>query len=506
MDELQKQKQMHDVIQTQKQEEAAPQHMMKHLEQWNTAPGADLSVVKGQYLEQTLALQQQYNEQLTEHIQQAVPQHQVNQAAPAPNPPVQEQAARETYKQRRERQKKIKKAQKACPVGDEYTLDMAKQIHQLDTGKNNAMSRYLDHARADQLRADKRALKVFSHGFRTDKHGNPLPEDAQYAQQDQAFVADYLSGDLERRRPHLERITQEMISMRLTPDIFSAENLTRHPERLKEMTDKMVYFENLQKENPAFFDQIPQVQKEMLAKLQPLFLMFTNAFAQHMDARGINYNQGTVYGHGFSAPIQQGLQNRDMAEQLYQNALQQFAQDSREVLEQEADRRIQHYEEENQAGNDEMVQTIREEAGDMQDIEFTSNVTFYQYEDLNKYRKMITDHPEQYQANKPLLDAVYQEYYRMLDISGNMVYKMRAMQAGIDDIPFNAPQLERAIKQAISNKQEALLKQKDILDIRTSSLADIMEHILRNKPLSPGAAVTIQEFNRQAAPEPDEPS
>lgn len=486
-------------------EEPVQQHMMKPLEHWDVPEGGTLEETKAQYLARQLQEGQVRAEALAQRVQQQIPQQEVNRAAPVPAPPVQQQE--ETNKQRRERQRKLKTAQKLCPVGNEHTLDMSHAAKTQNRNKENAL-RYLDTKKADEVHADKRMMRLFCHGFNT-KLGRPAtPEDKEFARQDRKFLEDYVSGDQERRRPHLERITKEMIELPLTKEMFSTEYMTSHFAELKEMGDRMVYFENLQKENPAFFDQLPQVQKDILSRMEPLFLSFVRALTLRSNAQGLDPNSGNIYVKEDAPVIQLGLDNQDFATSDYKAAFDQFRAASAEAFDQEADRIIAAKEIELQAGNDEMVRLIKEEAGDMGDIEFSENVTYYQYDDLNKYRKMIKDHPEQYAANRQLLDLIYQEYYRYLDTSGSMVYKARAIQGGIDELnSFHATKLEKAVVNALSKKEDVISRQKDLLDHWGNSLADLMQHLLRNKPLSEAAAPVLEELRQKiagAAPQPPE--
>lgn len=481
------------------------QHMMKHLEHWDVPEGRTLEQTKAQYLERQLQEEQVRIEALGLRVQQQIPKQEVNRAAPVPAPPVQQQE--ETNKQRRERQKKLKAAQKICPVGNEHTLDMSHAAKTQNENKENAL-RYLDKKKAGEVHADERMLKVFCHGFHT-KLGRPAtPEDKEFARQDQKFLEDYVSGDQERRKPYLERITKEMMELPLTKEMFSTEYMTSHFAELKQMADRMVYFENLKKENPAFFDQLPQVQKDILNRTAPLFVSFVGAMSQRSNAQGLELNSGRIYVKEDDAVIQLGLGNQDYAVDEYKKAFDQFRADCAEAFDQEADRIIAAQEIELQAGNDEMVQQIKKDAEDIADIEFSENVSLYQYEDLNKYRKMIKDHPEQYAANRQLLDLIYQEYYRYLDTSGSLVYKGRAIQGGIDGLnSFRATKLDKSVIKALSKKEDDISSQKRLLDYWGNSLADLMQHLLRNKPLSEAAAPVLEELRQKiagAAPQPPE--
>jgi len=495
MDELleQKLKQQQEQAQQEKQEPA-----YKQLETW-AVPQEALQETKENFVKSTTILQQEHNMALRARMQQQVPVLKPETAAPVEHPPVQQAPVNESRKAQREREKKRKAAQKICPVGDENTFDMVHSVKELLTGKDNSYTPDIDAA-AEQSHSDKRMLKVFSYGYRKNWLGRPASnEDKARMLADQKFLKDYTSGDAELRRPHLEQITKEMLSIKLTPEMLSDDYMHRNAAQNKDLGDRMTYFENMQKENPAFFDALPQLQKDQLNNLQNLFLPFVSAVSQSFNAKGVNFNYGTFYDKEELPGIQMGLDMRDPMIDVYHQALDTFKADSAKSVSNEADRVCAQYETQMQVDSQQMIGQIKAEGGAFEDIKFTSNVTTYQYDDLAKARKLIDGHPTEYAKNKELLDQVYSEYYKCLDIFGGMTFQSRVLQASIDD--NNDPQkdtfMKRELVGTLLDRQEKLSAQQGLFMNRLAGMSDILNHYLRGKELSAGARGMLPDFQQK---------
>ena len=56
---------------------------------------------------------------------------------------------------------------------------------------------------------DRRVLQVYVHGYKAKRDGSPVDaENERYQREDHQFVEDFASLDLERRKPHLDRIVE----------------------------------------------------------------------------------------------------------------------------------------------------------------------------------------------------------------------------------------------------------------------------------------------------------
>ena len=191
-------------------------------------------------------------------------------------------AKKQTYKERKEEKRKAEeKAAKEAeivqrisreaggPVGIE-TYHIRTSLLDL-YGKQANSAAYYENDEARELihqhHVDFRVLHSFLNGYKKKEDGEPATEeDARKMQEDRTFIDDYISGDLERRRPHLERITNELLSAQITADMFSKEYVSQHVADMKVLFDRMVYFENMRHDpiNAPFFEQLEPLQKELI--------------------------------------------------------------------------------------------------------------------------------------------------------------------------------------------------------------------------------------------------
>ena len=300
-------------------------HVEEHLEeQHQPIHAAPVQQVVPQE-DPALLREQRLNEELVARVQEQIPAAHANAAAPGA--PVQEQApARLSFKERQVEKSHAKEARKHCPVGDAVTYDMHHQLVDLKTQQDNSMTRN-QHVTRDRG-VDMRVLRVFCHGYRTNRRGNPAtPQDAAHQQADDQFLADYCSGDITRRRPHLERIVDEMVNLHLEPNQFSERNLRNNTAYLKSMADRMVYLENVMNDpiNRPYFDTLDPARRETLERaFQTVYPAFVSAFSMECQRRGIDFNGARYYGYDDMIPIQMGQEMAGPMIAQYQTALGQY--------------------------------------------------------------------------------------------------------------------------------------------------------------------------------------
>lgn len=299
-------------------------HVEEHQEEHHQPIAAPIQQVVQQE-DQTLRQDQRLNEVLVAQIQQQLPA--AHAAHAAPGAPIQEQApARLSFKQRQAEKRHAKEARKHCPVGDAVTYEMHRQLVDLKAQKDNTMEHH-QHITHNQ-EVDMRVLRVFSHGYRTDRKGRPAtPQDAAHQQADDQFFADYCSRDITRRRPHLERIVDEMVNLRMGPDQFSERNLRNNMAYLKSMADRMVYLENVMNDpiNQPYFDTLDPARRETLDRaFQTVYRPFVAAFSMECQRRGIDFNGARYYGYDEMTPIQMGQEMAGPMIAQYQTALGQY--------------------------------------------------------------------------------------------------------------------------------------------------------------------------------------
>ena len=201
-----------------------------------------------------------------------------------------------SFKKRREleREDERLRAEIENPYVDHVSVEVKRQMDELTAEKEPSKVRGLElynEAKARGMDVDTRVLDSYTTGYKADAQGNPLNEqEAERKRQDEQFLEDYCSCDLQRRKPHLERIKNEMLNVRLTPDMLTDTYIERHQTEVYDVVTKMTYFENLQKDsyNAPYFESLPEVEKKLLKyRVGEICATFSNLWTAILASKGI---------------------------------------------------------------------------------------------------------------------------------------------------------------------------------------------------------------------------
>lgn len=283
----------------------------------------------------------------------------------------------------------------------------------------------------------------------------------------------------------------------MKPDMFTPENLVRRAAEYKIMGDRFTYFENVQKENPEYFAQLPQLERELLEAKATAGFFFVHAYSMHMNALGINFNNCEIYGHGRMTPINTGLNMRDDATETFSENLETFNETARNSFLAEVNRLIA-----------EMPTHIEDSPGQTEHLTRTYGVSFPSggssilYESAAKYRDMIQNNPEAYQRDRRVIDEVFADYLNSLSGRSDLYVYQRHMSTIISDheIPNSTDPIMKGIAKQAGILLEESANQNTLLERYGQTLADIMHHLLTGSPLNNTAAPVLQRF-RASAPE-----
>lgn len=477
-------------LQQKKQQDLAH---LQQLQTWGAAQGNQLLEQKKEYSSEVVAYQNQYDQAVIAEMQQQVPQVQVLGAAQVQQPPVQQPPAQEGYKARREREKKRKAALKVCPVGNEYTLDMANEIKAQIAAGSLAITPELSQL-AEQNDCDRRMLKSFCQDINLDKRGRPAtPEDAQILQQNRQFVRDYCTGDAQQREPYLTRFVDEMINYNYSfkPDSLSDENIRKNIRQYKSLADKTTYIESLQRENPQFFANLPAYKKEALEAQTAVAASFVFALVTRMRAMGIDFNQGNTYGYEFSKSIADDDASSPEIISMYQNSLPQLKTDVRAAAEKEAMRLV--------ATDmfDDLVDSYQQQDDlfvKIYGVSLPGGASEIIYADIAKYRNMIADHPDKYEQNRELIDRLYGDFYKIQSQRGELFVLQRKLNVITFDNNGSPDLLLRTLSAAADRLNDAKNAEETTHAHYANTLTDVFEHILRGKPLTDAASALLARF------------
>lgn len=110
-------------------------------------------------------------------------------------------------------------------------------------------------------------------------------------------IRDYASNDLEKRRPILDEVIEELLSYKFSVDMFTQGRLANNAAIYSEMGDKLTYYQNIRDDpiNKPYFDALPP---ETLAYLNQKNKIMTSAFSSRLTSaartKGVESNGMTL--------------------------------------------------------------------------------------------------------------------------------------------------------------------------------------------------------------------
>lgn len=465
------------------------------LQTWDLAEGQTLEERRQAHKEAMIHGQLQENAAMQNAAQAQLAQATANAAAPGA--PVQEQApAKQTYKQRREQARKAKEAKKRSPVGTADTYDCVEATSRVVQERQNA----LKPVPKDTGGVDPRVLGAFCQGYKVNKKGKPAtPEDQAKADSDNAFLAAYLSKDVERRKPYLEAFRKELMDFPLSADTASNAYMVKNAEMMKRITDKSCYYENVMKDpiNKPYFDSLDPTDMELLTKKLNVLALLGSYFVNRMGGMGLNSNLGCYYDYSAQRGISSFKSNADFQQEYVGSLTAGWEQQKREILE-------RHMEEYAAQERERMLREIAEDrtkqtAHRPEDMNFSGPAAGYATEELKRYRTMIEEHPDVYAANKPLMDQLYQEFYRGMDILNEMSFDSMVYQSVTDAKKESQKDTDQAKARLAFKKLERHMESMDAARKQLNTITQALDFYLKEKPLTDGARALLKNMGQNDA-------
>lgn len=249
--------------------------------------------------EQTAVVQEVRQQEITEILpmrREVVPIPPIPQVLQRRAEPMQQPVpGGQSFKQKRRQKREDKRIKEQYgEYADHVSVAIKQQLDELTVERDIELPRLNEltqEAERRGVKVDGRVLNSFITGYKTDAEGNPLNEqEAERKQRDEAFLQDYCSGDLQRRLPYLEQMKNEMLNIRLSPDMLTETYMERHAVELYDIVTKMTYFENVEKDpiNAPFFENLPEVERKLLKyRVVDLCGCFSNLWICMLGSKGL---------------------------------------------------------------------------------------------------------------------------------------------------------------------------------------------------------------------------
>jgi hypothetical protein len=467
---------------------------------WDLRDGRTFAEMRKAQGERMILREQLKNEQLQAAVQRTVPQGNASEAAPGQPRQAQTQ---ETRKERKERERRDKEAKKHNPGADHVSYAALEAFKQVDEEQRNSFSGQTKD-RAAAAKVDDRVLKVFSQGYRKDKKGRPADaEQQQRMMEDQAFLDDYISKDVERRRPHLERMTEEMLAVDFTPDMFTDAYIEQHAAEMKILADRMTYFSNVYSDpvNASFFAGLSQERRDLIeARVLGMGAQVGVLMANTLFAKGVDYNSAQYITR--SDVVTDARSMLGLSRGIFEQARANTAEQERAIGKRMVQNRIEEKRAELTRGS-ETIKTAVQEDESLSGLGLTGFVTGDFVEVLAKNRSMIESHPDAYARNKDTVNMLYAELHRGIDALGDLALELRALQAVADDLQVRQPKLltpeNRLMLNEIVAEQEALNEKAAIYRSQIDQMSLAIAFFMEGKPLEQAARVTLTQLGVESA-------
>lgn len=507
MDETMKLKKMQKTETLKTQEQQTMRSHLTELQKWDLTEGQTIeerrSLQRNTYLDQA----KEINDTLRAKASQTFPE--VTAERTADGTPIQaQQPAQLTFKQRMEQNRLDRYARRRTPLADHVSVHMMESLEEKKKMQDNALH-LLSNEQMTQVtegNVDTRVLRNFVSGFHTNKRGVPIsPQDESRRNADQRFLEDYISKDIERRKPHLDRMLQQVLSSNLTEDKFTTAYLEHHLGEVKTQVDRLVYFENIYKDpvNAPYFDALPQLTKDLIQqrvfnRYGPMgYVLGHTCNLKAVNADLIEYMTNATE----AADLEIFSEMIDQERQLLHNALEETASAEKEAVKREFAFRLDAEKKELLKESDKTKKEAPKANEAWGGLDLTSFVTGYSFEDLAKYREMIETHPVEYEQNSALIDALYQGMHHTIDIMGDLKLHAMASQAIMDEInvetrgnPLRMTVTQRLLMEEANLELKNASEKTDLLSTRLNAHADALQAFLRGKEFSAPAKLLLKQM------------
>lgn len=482
--------QMEHIDQQKQAREAEVHTRLEKLQTWNAQTEPELKAERAAHQERLVRHQQELNAQLQANAQQQLPQ--ANAQAAAPGAPVQQQApAQQTHKQRRAQEKKAAEARKHSKVGTLETYEVKEQIFTLLEEQGNSREPYLKEA--VEKNVDNRLLKSFCEGYRKGRLGRPATaEDRAKKERDQVFLEDYLSLDLQRRQPHLERFKRELMEFPVTQDTVSDANFVKNAAQLKRITDRTFYFDNMMKDpiNAPYFNALSQEERAVLERKLQLMGSVSVYFVNRSKVIGVESTMGTyIQDVPADMKVMENIARAGLTE-----SMRSMMTDCRDAVGPAVERMAEQERNAFLYPVKESLRVMREQEQDGPSIEFSQPAFREVYDQMRAIRELIASEPTVYRANRAMIDGLYQDAYRTLDLYNDMKMEEQLYLGVAGKFDAGGPLLDRAKKAAAVKKVEDCQKQFQAYTQRIDAITNALNFCLKEEALSGEARSVLDEL------------
>lgn len=277
----------------------------------------------------------------------------------------------------------------------------------LNKSRKNALTKEQELA-IKNIKGNVGAVKGFLTGMSNNK------------QREQTIINAFSSNNITNRIGTLKALTDEILKMKFDISMLDEDNIDDNIIMLKLDLDKMKSFSEIMKDpiNKSFFDNLPPYTKELLEnRMTDRYKIIYKLLKLKLGAKGIDLETGDYlsekktkkYSINSNAKIQKYSTHLNYNNQKEAKIFPDFYNKQKKIAEQEY-RTVQELE--NQMD-------IRENIQSKKGWAFTSYAMARTYQYFEEIRNLFVKNSVQYHENKEVLNKLYQQLYRLIDIKGD---------------------------------------------------------------------------------------
>ncbi|MDD6039158.1 MAG: hypothetical protein PUD20_10260 [bacterium] len=473
-----------------------PQQLMREhlttLQSWDLAENQTVEQRRADHMNRLLIQQKEINELIKDKANVRLGAVQAKQAAEG-TPLQRQKPAKKTFMQKAEEKRLDWKAKQKTSVADHVSVRMYESMMDNQTMLDNAL-KLIPNELAERNTIDYRVLGIYVHGFRTDKNGDPISEqDSKNKQSDEQFLNDYCTANLEDRRPHLNRIVEQLLTMNLTENMLTETYLCDHLAEVKNKVNQLTFFQNVYNDpvNRPYFEALDPLTRDLIEhRVLSRYELFGSVLGSACAMKGID-SEHLVYMTNIRSKSDLNVYSKMLTNgrMMLHEELARSEAEEKVSVEREVKRQKELAKEKLMEG----ARTMKEQAetmGDISGLGFTGYVTEDSFDELSKYRAMIEAHPSEYAQNSRMIDTLYQSLYRVIDALGDVTLESMAAQS-VRDIAVSKPErmtvAERLLEQAFADEVESLGRDTELIREQLNAYADAFQSLLLGTKLSAGA-------------------
>ena len=316
------------------------------------------------------------------------------------------------------------------------------------------------------------------------------------------LVEDYRSDDYQKRKKYLRWMTDSLMEEDIRADYFKPELLAKaggevYTRVMRFKAFKEAYTDPIKK---PYFDGLSSMEKQLIqVRILDMADLYEKVLRFQCRCCGVDMDTGEFLKsdaelaakpeelqavHNFREKIEQrNVQTRAIMASSYMAELTKEEQ-TLEEQQQERKESIEHGQEQELKGTG-----------------LTGFLVGYNPSTINEIRQLFVDNAENYEANKPLLDLMEQEFFRVTDAGSEYMRRTRAIddiRSTVDPTGVYGTVAEKEFIKFFTSESEKISLKQTIITNRLNTLREGMKAIAKGrKPEDASVKKVIKEFRQK---------